>query len=211
MRIRKPSPAMIVAVAAVVLAMTGTAVAAVNFARNAGAVDHKSAVWASSSKAGAAGKLVTTRAKGADRGKFSNRFLAHVPYTSSFARATAVIDNNSGAAQTLSKTRLGTLTLACNDQRAASGVEDPSAVITFSNTSPNTVNYARSTGTGNVQVIPVASGAAASFTINASNTFEVHAQAGAAQVLYRGHERQDGQGTASAQCVTVGVGETFAP
>jgi len=206
---------MIVAIAAVVLAMTGTAFAAVNFARNAGAVDGKSAVWASASKRSAAGKLVTTRAKGADTGKFSNRFLARVPYTSRFARAVDVIDNDTvGSPNTLSRTRLGTLTLECNDQRAADGVEDPSATIRFSNTSGGTVNFARETGTGNVQVAPISNGAAAAFTINASNTFEVHLQGGsggAVQVLYRGQERQDGQGTSSARCVTVGVGETFAP
>ena len=49
MRIRRPSPATVLSVVALVMATTGTAVAAVDFARNAGAVDRLSAVSAGSS------------------------------------------------------------------------------------------------------------------------------------------------------------------
>ena len=64
MRPRRPSPAMVVAVIALVVALSGTAIAAVDYARNAGAVDGKSAVGAQASLGRAAGKLVATAADG---------------------------------------------------------------------------------------------------------------------------------------------------
>ena len=52
---RRPSPSLILSIVAVVMASAGTSVAAINYARNAGAVDGKSAVSASASNAKAAG------------------------------------------------------------------------------------------------------------------------------------------------------------
>src|SRR4051794_6227665 len=75
MNIKRPSPAMAVAFLALVLAMPGTAFAAVNYARNSGAVDGKSAAGSGASNKRAAGKLVTTMAKGDDRGKIRQRYL----------------------------------------------------------------------------------------------------------------------------------------
>ena len=61
MKLKRPSPAMVVAVLALVMSMTGGAIAAVNFAQNAGHVDGFSAVKASKAgKQKAAGKLVAT-------------------------------------------------------------------------------------------------------------------------------------------------------
>ncbi len=63
MKLKRPSPAMTVAVVALVMSMTGGAIAAVNFAENSGSVDGYSAVKASKAgKAKAAGKLVATYA-----------------------------------------------------------------------------------------------------------------------------------------------------
>jgi hypothetical protein len=201
---------MVVSLVALVMASTGTAVAAVKFARNAGAVDGKSAVWASTGKVRAAGKLVTTRAKGVDAGRFPNRFVAFVPYTRRFARGFEVIDNGSGAAQTLTRTRLGSLTATCNDQRGATGVEDPSLTLSFANGRAGDLNYARETGTGAVEVVGVARGAQQAFTINGSNTFRVHVHADGVNVLYEGMVRQDGQGSASGRCIVIGVAHTIA-
>ena len=64
MKLRLPSPAMVVAVIALIVALSGTAIAAVDFARNAGAVDGKSAVGAKASLRSAAGKLVATSTGG---------------------------------------------------------------------------------------------------------------------------------------------------
>ena len=77
MKLKRPSPAMMVAVIALVMSMTGGAIAAVNFAQNAGAVDGYSAVKASKAgKAKAAGKLVATYKSGDNRGKLPLRIVA---------------------------------------------------------------------------------------------------------------------------------------
>jgi len=203
---------MAVALAALVMATTGTAVAAtVKFARNAGAVDHKSAVSASSGKTKAAGKLVATRAKGADTGKFANRFLAHVPYTTTFSKGADVTDNAQGSSITLSKTRLGTLAASCGDQRAATGVEDPKVTFTFANGTGDSVNFARETGSGGTQVVSVAKGAQAAFTVLNSNTFRVQVEARGVDSIFEGQVRQDGAASATARCVFVGHTETVTP
>src|SRR3954467_910128 len=75
MRIRKPSPSLVISIVALVMASTGSAVAAVSFARNAGAVDHKSAVGSGATLSHAAGKLVATRAKGAGKGTIAAKYL----------------------------------------------------------------------------------------------------------------------------------------
>src|SRR5215211_2980520 len=116
MTFRKPSPAMVVAIIALVMAGTGSAIAAVKFARNAGAVDHRSAVKAASTLDRAAGRLIAARKTGRNKGKIPNGHLAQVPYTSTFSRVTQVEDNLAGAITPISFTPLGALTAACNDQ-----------------------------------------------------------------------------------------------
>ena len=76
MKLRLPSPAMVVAVIALIVALSGTAIAAVDFARNAGAVDGKSAVGAKASLRSAAGKLVATSTGG--NGKVTETQAAQV-------------------------------------------------------------------------------------------------------------------------------------
>ena len=76
MKIKRPSPAMMVAVAALVMSMTGGAIAAVNFAENAGHVDGFDSVKAKKAgKAKAAGKLVATYKDGENRGKLPLRII----------------------------------------------------------------------------------------------------------------------------------------
>ena len=75
MKLKLPSPAMVVALVALTVAMTGTAFAAVNYATNAGAVDGKSAVADGASSSAAAGRLVATQRKGAAKGRISKRYL----------------------------------------------------------------------------------------------------------------------------------------
>ena len=55
MKISRPQPATIISIAALVMASTGSAFAAVDFARNAGAVDHKSAAGSGATLSHAAG------------------------------------------------------------------------------------------------------------------------------------------------------------
>src|SRR3712207_2034701 len=149
MTFRKPSPAMVVSIIALVMAGTGTAVAAVNYARNAGKVDGKDAVKASASLGRAAGNVVATRKDGTRAGKIPNKFLAQVPAAGTFGRITEVQDNLAGATTAISATPLGQLTTACNDQDSnpnQAGQEDPTTTITFVNNLAVAVNYSHVIG-----------------------------------------------------------------
>src|SRR5439155_18164752 len=94
-----PSPSLVISIIALVMAGTGSAVAAVNFARNAGHVDGKSAVSARSSLRHAAGKLVATKRGGRERGKIPSKFLGGVFVGSAarFGTTTPVVDNGTAA------------------------------------------------------------------------------------------------------------------
>ena len=211
MGFRKPSPAMVVAVIALIAASTGSAIAAVNYAKRAGAVDGKSAVKATASKSRAAGKLVATRRSGENKGQIPNKFLGQVPEATTFGRYAEVIDNAAGGDTTLNASDLGTLSAACNDQAAAAGNEDPTTTVSYTNTTPVAVNMARSVGNQPAVVIAVPAGARESFVINGSNTFRIHAEFGGANVIYEGQARQDGRGTPTGACLVAGTAETVTP
>ena len=148
MKLKLPSPAMVVALIALAVAMSGTAVAAVTFARNAGAVDGKSAVADGAALKTAAGRLVATQRKGAGKGKISQQYLdvsglAHGS-TSTFGKAIQLIDNQALAPVAIGDVPgLGTLTATCQDESATAGRLDPATTITFANTSGDAVNFAR--------------------------------------------------------------------
>src|SRR3954462_358434 len=97
MRLRSPSPGTVLSTVAIVMASTGTAAAAVDFARNAGAVDKLSAVDAGASNNRAKGNLVATARGGSNPGQIPNKFLADVPEAQSFAVPLAVTDNATSA------------------------------------------------------------------------------------------------------------------
>jgi hypothetical protein len=200
---------MVVAIVALVVASTGSAVAAVNYAKRAGAVDGKSAVKATASKSRAAGKLVATRRTGISKGKIPNKFLGQVPYTTSFGRYAEVIDNAAGGDATLNVSQLGPLTAACNDQAAAAGNEDPTSTIGYTNTTSSPVQLARSVGNQQAVVISLPAGARESFTINGSNTFRVHSEINGVNVVFEGQARQDGRGTPAGSCLVAGTVETI--
>lgn len=209
MRFRKPSPSMAVSIAALVMASTGSAVAAVSYASNAGAVDHKSAVSATSSRSHAAGRLVATRKHGNDKGRIPNNFLAQVPYSTTFDMAAQVNDNAAGAPQPLYRSPFGTLTASCNDQDSRAGSEDPAVAFSFSNSTGNAVNVARTGGRGNPSVVGLPAGAQYQFTTNGSSTFRLMVEAAGTDVVYDGQARQDGTGTAAGACVVAGTAQVF--
>ena len=212
MRFRKPSPSMVVATAALVMASTGSAVAAINYAQRAGAVDGFSAVGPRSSTKTSAGKLVATRRKGeTNAGQIPNKFLGDVTQATTFSRGVDVADNAPGAPFTLHTSAFGPLSATCNDQSNTPGVEDPTTTISFANTASFTVNLARQTGNQAAFVAPVTAGTANSFTINGSNTFHIQLEAGGYDFVYDGHVRQDGRGTPTGGCVIVGTVEEFRP
>ena len=211
MKIRKPSPSMAVSVAALAMATTGTAAAAVNFARNAGAVDGRSAVLANTSREHAAGKLVATRRGGAHVGQIPAKFLANVPISTTFSRASDVVDNADGAPATLNASGFGPFTATCNDQSSKTGVEDPTTTLAFNNESGNVLNLARTQGVNTPEVSQLPAGTAHSFTISGSNTFRVELELNGVDVIYDGQVRQDGRGTATGTCYVAGTVETYSP
>jgi hypothetical protein len=209
MRIRRPSPGTVIATIALVMATTGSAVAAVDFARNAGAVDKLSAVDAGSSNNRAKGNLVATARGGSNPGQIPNKFLADVPETQSFAVPINVEDNAQGAAATLATTPLGTFTTSCQDQANAAGTEYPRIALAFTNLSGGGANIARRAGVGEANVGLLANGTVDSFTISNSNTFRIHVQKDATNVVIEGAARQDRPDPANGACFVWGTVEVF--
>ena len=214
MKLKRPSPAMVVALIALVMSMTGGAIAAVNFAQNAGAVDGKSAVRAKSSNNAAAGKLVATYASGALKGKFPFRFLGGAASQGSVKRLAAVVarasngarlipvpDNTATAADTMINLELGSLQVSCFDQADQPSRENAATRITITNSSGVGMNVARRVGIGEVAITTLENGTVHTFDVPQQNTFEVQLQGtGNRTVLIDGTARQIGEGTADSSC-----------
>ncbi len=206
---RRPSPSLILSIIAVVLSLAGTSVAAISFATNAGAVDHLSAVRGSSSVKHATGKLVATMRTGPLTGKLPARFLDLSAVVrgvqGSFNQALPVNDNASGAPVLIGGVPgLGSLTVACEDQNAKPGLEDPQARFAFANASGQTLNIARSVGNAQPTIVALATGTQDAFTIGGSNTFREYVQLNGSNYVVEGVARQDGAGTATATCTVYG-------
>ena len=209
MKPRRPSPALVISIIALVMATTGSAVAAVNFARNAGKVDGKDARAATSSLARAAGDLVATNRTGPDRGKIPGKFVADTMRggTLPFGRLIEVVDNSNGAPQVLTGVPgLGTLTASCQDQSDRAGREDPRLTLSFANESGGTINISRRVGNGDGAVALMQPGIVDTFVITGSNTFEVHAERDLNNLRVEGVVRQDGANTGAAVCLVYGFG-----
>jgi hypothetical protein len=206
MKISRPSPSMVVAGLALFISLSGTSIAAVSYVSNAGAVDGKSAVAASSTLSHAAGKLVATNKSGPDKGRMPGKFVSDVAHTQSFYRGYEVADNAPGAPQTLTIIKgLGTLTATCNDQNGAAGNEDPISVLTFLNQSGHPVNVARRVGNGDGAISFAANQTASSLSIGGSNTFLFHVEYGGQNAIIEGGIRQEGRGTPAGTCAMFGV------
>lgn len=206
---RRPSPSLVVSVIALVFAAAGTSIAAVNFAKNAGAVDGKSAVGAASSQARAAGRLVATANEGPLRGKVPARFLDLSGVIggskATFAQGIEVVDNASSTPVALGGVAgVGTVSATCVDQNKTAAKEDPQVTIAFANASGQTVNFSRSVGNADPVVATVPAATQATFTINNANTFRLYAQVGAVHYVMDGVVRQDGQNTAAGVCAVYG-------
>lgn len=206
MSFKRPSASMVVACTALFVALGGTSIAAVNYARNAGKVDGKSAVRAASSRGHAAGKLVATYRHGSHKGQLAHRFLAETPLARPFGRALAVADNAASVPVKLADTgRLGTLSTTCSDQSKRPGVENPESTISFANTSGTLVNVTSRVGVAQPDVTAAAPGTAASVTVRGSNTFTMQIGIGGTEVLVNGVVRQDGANSAAATCLVYGT------
>lgn len=213
MRFSKPSPSMAVASIALFVSLGGTSVAAVGYARNAGKVDGKDAVKASTSTSKAAGKLVAANKSGPDKGRIPGTHLAGVPHTQTFGRAFDVADNAPGAPQLIGDGgSLGQLTATCNDQAPRPGIEDPITELNFVNTSGDFINAAKRVGVrDDAGVTAVPNGTVAQLVIGGSNTFSYHVEYRGRNLLVDGVVRQDGRGGAVATCLVWGTVQEIAP
>jgi hypothetical protein len=205
MRIKRPSPSLVVSIVAVVMASSGSAFAASKLA--ATSVDGLSAVRASSSTAGARGKLVATKSGGVGAGTLPGKFVSDVVkgdgFVGSFAKAQDVTDNQTGAPVTLITIEgLGTITSVCEDQSNVVAKEDPRQTIAFLNQSGAAISYARVIPNAAATISKPENGTATPFTIAGSNAFQLLVQAGTKSVTVNGIARQDGTNTATAQCFT---------
>ena len=216
MKLKLPSPAMVVALIALAVAMSGSAVAAVTFARNAGAVDGKSAVADGAALKTAAGRLVATQRKGAGKGTIAQKYLdlgglAHGS-TSTFGKAIQLIDGQTIAPAGIGDVPgLGNLSATCQDENLANGRLDPATTITFANTSGDAVNFARTIGNTAPVIVPLPNTATSAFKISGSQTFSMQIERQGTNYVVNGVVRQDGRNAASAQCVVYGVALTIPP
>jgi len=186
---------MLVALAALVLSMTGGAIAAVNYARNAGAVDGYSAVKAESSKQKAAGKLVATDSSGTFPAKFldaagsaGGSVLIEVP------------DNGLSEPERIVGLGLGSISAACFDQQPKAGVENPATRFYVTNHSGTELDIAHRVGGGQGAVATLSAGGAVSFVVGRQGIVEVQLQNAERSVLVQGAARQAGQGTPAGSC-----------
>lgn len=210
MKIKAPSPAMGVALLSLAVASTGSAVAAVSYATNAGKVDGRDAVSSKSSTDKAAGKIVATAGAGPDKGTIPGKFLGGVMRgdADSFARLAEVQDNTGDVPSNVASIPgLGTLTASCGDQNGKAGVEDPVTRITFANTSPGNINFARTIGNGEAALTVVGPNTVNTTTIGGSNTFRITLEQGGRNSIFDGVVRQDGRNTAAATCLVYGYAQ----
>ena len=210
MRIRRPSPAMVVAIVALVMSTAGTSIAAVSFATNAGKVDGLDAVRAGSPDR-AAGRLVATARTGIRKGTIPNYHLSGVPHSDTFGELFQVPDNQTGGLVTLDENELGRLSAQCSDENNTAGNENPTGTITFTSTNAAPVNFARHVGNGSATSGVLQPNTLHTFSIGGANTFRVHTELFGVNVVYEGFVRQINQGTAEAQCLIVGTVQRMRP
>ncbi|HVF79451.1 MAG TPA: hypothetical protein VNA28_14235 [Solirubrobacteraceae bacterium] len=208
-----PSPAMVVALIALFVASSGTAVAVVSYARNAGAVDGKSAVSASSSLTRAGGKLVATATTGRNRGRIPNRFVSGVMRggATSLTRYLRVVDNAEGPVVALAIIpRIGRIDAQCRDQDPTPGVESTQTVITFTAADPGGVNVSRLLGRDiesarNAVVTTALVDQPLPILSFADSLFQLVLQARDRTVFVNGASRSDANLTADARCLIFGI------
>ena len=214
MKLRRPSPAMTVAVLALVMSTTGGAIAAVNYAKNSNAVDGYSAVKAAKAGSGkAAGKLVATYRDGDNRGKLPLRIIAGAASKDSVdnlseaaahgangASLIAVTDNQTTAAQALIDLDVANLQVSCTDQNDQGGVENAATRVSLTNESGAPLNVARDIGNGAPTIATLGTDVVDTFTVPQQNTFSMQLQGGDTTVLLEGTALQIGQGTTDSSC-----------
>lgn len=205
---------MVVALVALFVASSGTAVAVVGYARNAGAVDGKSAVSARSSLARSAGNVVATATAGPGRGRIPDRFVHNVMRggATSLTRYLHVVDNAEGPVVPLAIIpRIGRLDAQCRDQDQQPGVESTQTVITFTASDPGGVNVSRLLGRDiesarNAVVFTALKDEPVPILSFGDFFFQLVLQARERTVFVNGASRSDANRTADAKCLIFGIG-----
>lgn len=213
MKLRLPSPAMVVAVVALMVALSGTAIAAVNFAQNAGAVDGKSAVGASASLSEAAGKVVATASGGEGKGQIPARFLDGVMRggTMTLSKYLHTVDNQAGRpAPLLIVPGIGRFDARCDDVDATAGTQTTRTSITFTASVTQGVNVSRllgrDIGAGDrPDVFSAPKGQPVSILGSADGLFQVIMEARGRSVLITGAARTDSSPGPRAACLIWGT------
>ena len=214
MRRRTPSPAMVVAIIALVVALSGSAVAAVDFARNAGAVDGKSAVSARASLQHSAGKLVATARRGPGKGRIPARFVDDVMRggSTSLTRYLKAVDNADGPVVPLAIIpRIGRLDAQCRDQDPTPEIKSTQTLVTFTASDERGVNVSRllgsDIGSSREGVVFTALKDQPVLVLQfADSLFQLTLQARERTVFISGAARPDLNRTAAAACLIFGVG-----
>lgn len=205
---------MVVALIALVVASSGTAVAVVGYARNAGAVDGKSAVSASATTKRATGKLVATATAGPGKGRIPDRFVSGVMKggSTSLTKYMRVVDDAEGPVVPLAIIpRIGRLDAQCRDQDPTPGVESTQTVITFTASDPGGVNVSRLLGRDiesarNAVVFTALKDTPVPILSFADSLFQLVLQARDRTVFINGASRSDANRSANAACLVFGIG-----
>lgn len=215
MRRKMPSPSTVIALIALGVALSGTAVAAVavDYAKRAGSVDGKSAVAATASNARAAGNLVATTKRGKDKGRIPGKFLNDVMRGESvnLTKYMKVIDNQDGPSVPLAIIPgIGRLDAQCRDQDPTPNVKSTQTLITFTASDPRGVNVSRLLGRdidrAQDGVVFAALPSTPVPVINfADSLFQLILQAREKTVLVMGSSRSDSNRTPNAACLIWGV------
>jgi len=193
--------------------LSGTAFAVVNYARNAGAVDGRSAVSSGSSLRQATGNLVATAEAGRDRGRIPSRFLAGVMRggSTSLTRYIRVVDNQDGPVVPLAIIpKIGRLDAQCRDQDPAPGIESTQTVISFTASERGGVNVSRLLGRDiesarNAVVFTALKDRPVPILSLADNLFQLVLQARNRTVFVNGAGRSDANRSADAACLVFGL------
>jgi hypothetical protein len=205
---------MVVALIALFVASSGTAVAVVGYARNAGAVDGKSAVAATSPLKRAGGKVVATASAGPDRGRIPGRFVADVMRggATSLTRYLRAVDNADGPVVPLAIIPgIGRLDAQCRDQDPEVGVESTQTVITFTASERGGVNVSRLLGRDiegarNAVVFTALKDQPVPILSFADSLFQLVLQARERTVFVNGAARSDENRSPDAKCLIFGIG-----
>jgi hypothetical protein len=204
---------MVVALVALVVALSGTAIAAVDYAHNAGAVDGRSAVGAKASLRQAAGKLVATATGGEGKGRIPARFVDGVMRggTMSLSKYLRTVDNRPGRpTPLLIVPGIGRFNAQCDDVDPTPGTQTTRTSITFTASVAQGVNVSRLLGRDigagqrpdvfsapRDQSIPIIAGA--------DGLFQVVMEAKGRSVLVTGAARTDNAPGPKAACLLWGT------